>query len=65
METYPPSDVCDCTNNVFYETKRVRTDCVSSENLKYAMRDSAAYIRPKYNEWVKLLLQDIIARVSI
>lgn len=51
--------------DVFYDTKGVRIDYVSSENLKYAMRDGAAYIHPKYNEWVKLLLQDIVARVSI
>ena len=51
--------------DVFYDTKGVRIDYVSSENLKYTMRDGAASIHPKYNEWVKLLLQDIVARVSI
>jgi hypothetical protein len=50
--------------NVFYDSKGVRVDYVSSENLNYALRGGVAYIHPKYNEWVKLLLKDIVARVS-
>jgi hypothetical protein len=50
--------------NVFYDSKSVRLEYVSSENLNYELRSGVAYIHPKYNEWVKLLLKDIAARVS-
>ncbi|HEV2606743.1 MAG TPA: hypothetical protein VGT79_02055 [Xanthomonadaceae bacterium] len=50
--------------NVFYDTKVVRAEYVSSENLKYEMRGGVPYIHPKYNEWVSLLLHDIVAKVS-
>jgi len=50
--------------NVFYDTKTVRAEYVSSENLKYEMRGGVPYIHPKYNEWVNLLLHDIVAKVS-
>ena len=51
--------------NVHYDSKGVRVEYVSSENLEYEMRNGVAYIHPKYNEWVKLLLNDIVAKVSI
>jgi len=50
--------------NVFYDIKGVRAEYVSSENLKYEMREGVPYIHPKYNEWVSLLLHDIVAKVS-
>jgi hypothetical protein len=50
--------------NVFFDSKGVRAEYVSSENLKYEMRGGVAYIHPKYNEWVNLLLHDIVAKVS-
>jgi hypothetical protein len=50
--------------NVFYDTTSVRAEYVSSENLKYEMRGEVPYIHPKYNEWVNLLLHDIVAKVS-
>jgi hypothetical protein len=50
--------------NVLYNTKGVRIEYVSSENLKYEMHDGTAFIHPKYNEWVGLLLKDIVAKVG-
>jgi len=50
--------------NVFYDSKNVRVEYVSSENLNYELRGGVGYIHPKYNEWVKLLLKDIVARAS-
>lgn len=50
--------------NVFYDTRSVRAEYVSSENLKYEMRGGVPYIHPKYNEWVNLLLHDIVTKVS-
>ena len=50
--------------NVFYDTKSLRAEYVSSENLKYEMRNGVPYIHPKYNEWVNLLLHDIVTKVS-
>jgi len=50
--------------NVFFDTKGVRAEYVSSENLNYDVRGGVPYIHPKYNEWVGLLLHDIVAKVS-
>jgi hypothetical protein len=49
---------------VSYDTKGVSVAYVSSSDLDYAMRGGTAYIHPKYNEWVKLLLKDIVAKAS-
>ena len=46
--------------NVFYDSSNVRVEYVSSDDLDYHMRDGVAYIHPKYNEWVHVLLKDIV-----
>jgi hypothetical protein len=50
--------------NVFYDTKGVRIEYVSSQNMKYEMINGVAYIHPKYNEWVSKLLREIVAGTS-
>lgn len=50
--------------NVSYDVSGMQVDYVSSENLNYKMRGGIAYIHPKYNEWVNLLLQGVTTRLS-
>ena len=49
---------------VTYDSRGIQVDYVSSENLNYRVRDGVGYIHPKYNEWVNLLISDIVAKVS-
>ena len=50
---------------VIYDGRHMQVDYVSSENLNYRLtRGGVAHIHPKYHQWVGLLTQDILARLS-
>ena len=49
---------------LIYDAAGVQVDYVSSENLNYELRHGQAYIHPKYNQWLGLLMQDVSARLS-
>ena len=44
--------------NVSYTSTGMQVDYVSSENLYYRANGDVAYIHPKYNKWVNLLLTE-------
>lgn len=50
--------------DVTYSASGMQVDYVSSENLYYQVKHDVAYIHPKYNKWVNLLLQETQARLS-
>lgn len=50
--------------NVIYSASGMQVDYVSSENLHYRGNSDVAYIHPKYNKWVNLLLLETKARLS-
>lgn len=47
-----------------YDTKHVQAEYLSSRNLEYRVRGRTTYIHWKYNHFVALLLQDIVASVT-
>ena len=49
---------------VSYDTAGMQVDYVTSENLNYNLRSGVAYIHPKYNMWVDLLIQGVTSRLS-
>ena len=50
--------------NVSYDASGMQVDYVSSENLNYQTRHGVAFIHPKYNKWVNLLMREVNTGLS-
>ena len=50
---------------ISYDVSELRATYRDSENLDYRVRRGMAFIHPKYNHFVALLLQDIVAEVTL